>query len=166
VGSKPERPEPLDVILVAVSGLPGVGKTTVSGMVAERLGADRLRSDVVRKELYPEPTYDPAETEAVYAELLSRAGDRLGRGDPAVLDATFRRCARRDRVAALADDHGVDARFVRVDWWAMLSLTPTPERGWLPLATCHHRSCRERGRARRALRGGRGADRTPRRPGR
>jgi predicted kinase len=32
-----------------------------------------------------------------------------------VLDATFRRCARRDRVAAIADDHGVDARFVRVD---------------------------------------------------
>ena len=38
-------------MLVVVCGPPGVGKTTVAGMIAERLGAARLRTDVVREHL-------------------------------------------------------------------------------------------------------------------
>ena len=100
--------------LVAVAGLPGVGKTTVSGAVAERLGAVRLRSDVLRKELFPDPTYATAETETVYETLRGRAADRLAAGESVVLDATFREQGRRERVAAVADDHGAAFHFVHV----------------------------------------------------
>ena len=40
--------------LVVVCGLPGVGKSTVAGVVSDRLEASRLRTDVVRKELFDE----------------------------------------------------------------------------------------------------------------
>ena len=75
--------------LVVVCGLPGVGKTTVAERVAERIDARVLRTDVIRKELSPEPTYDEEETEAVYAELLERARKRVADGESVVLDATF-----------------------------------------------------------------------------
>ncbi|MFC7228045.1 AAA family ATPase [Salinirubellus salinus] len=101
--------------LVAVAGLPGVGKTTVSGAVAERLGATRLRSDVLRKELFSDPTYAASETEAVYRTLRDRAAERLAAGESVVLDATFREQPRRRRVAAVADDHGAAFRFVHVE---------------------------------------------------
>lgn len=101
--------------LVAVAGLPGVGKTTVSAAVAERLGATRLRSDVLRKELFPDPSYAAAETETVYETLRERAAMHLAEGESVVLDATFREQARRDRVAAVAGEHGATFHFVHVE---------------------------------------------------
>ena len=75
--------------LAVVCGLPGVGKTTIAERVAARLGGDILRTDVIRKELFDEPTYGDAETEAVYAELTERARERVAAGRAVVLDATF-----------------------------------------------------------------------------
>ena len=75
--------------LVVVCGLPGVGKSTVARQVADRIDAVVLRSDAVRKALHPDPTYSAEETAAVYDALLSRAEERLDRGESVVLDATF-----------------------------------------------------------------------------
>jgi len=75
--------------LVVVCGLPGVGKSTVAERVAERVDGERLRTDVVRKELFEEPSYTDAETAAVYAALLDRARERVASGASVVLDATF-----------------------------------------------------------------------------
>ena len=100
--------------LVAVAGRPGVGKTTVSGAVTDRLGATRLRSDVLRKELFDAPDYRPEETDAVYADLRERAATLLAEGESVVLDATFREQSRRDRVAAVADAGDATFRFVHV----------------------------------------------------
>ena len=76
-------------VLAVVCGLPGVGKTTVAERVADRLDAEVLRTDVIRKELFDDPEYTDAETEAVYATLVERARERVADGDPVVLDATF-----------------------------------------------------------------------------
>jgi len=100
--------------LVVLCGLPGVGKSTVAGYAAEQLGAVRLRSDSVRKELFDDPDYDEPETTTVYGELCERAGDRLDAGESVVLDATFAREQRRQRAQALASRHGVQFRLVRV----------------------------------------------------
>lgn len=98
--------------LVVVCGLPGVGKTTVAERVAEHVDARILRTDVIRKELFPEPTYAEEETEAVYAELLERARDRVAGGESVVLDATF--ADERFRAAARETaDHAAD-RFALV----------------------------------------------------
>jgi len=100
MGEAPDSPSA--PTLVVVCGLPGVGKSTVARAVADRLGAARLRTDVVRKELFDDPGYTDGETAAVYDELLSRARDRLLEGESIVLDGTFKRRDRRVEARDLA----------------------------------------------------------------
>lgn len=100
--------------LVAVSGLPGVGKSTVAEYVAEYVGADRLRTDVVRKELFEEPKYTEEETRTVYEELCERAERKLERGDSVVLDATFADSRHREAVRDLVRNRDVTFQFVEV----------------------------------------------------
>jgi uncharacterized protein len=92
------------VLLVAVGGTPGTGKSTLARALAVRLGADLLRSDEVRRHAPVSPCdrYDRAATEWTYAELLRRASDRLARGRGVVLDATWSDPRWRDELAALA----------------------------------------------------------------
>jgi len=101
-------------MLVVVCGPPGVGKTTVAGMIAERLGAARLRTDVVREELFPDPTYTGAERRAVYEALFDRARKRLEDDEDVVLDGTFAAAALRERSRELAAAAGVEHRLLRV----------------------------------------------------
>jgi len=103
------------VSLVAVCGPPGVGKSTVARRVAERIDAEVLRSDVVRKELFDDPEYTSEETAAVYDKLLARADRRLADGRRVALDATFTRRGRRRAVRDLAERVGCGFRVVRVD---------------------------------------------------
>ena len=102
-------------MLVLVCGLPGTGKSTVAERVAELLPASLLRTDVVRKELFPDPTYASEESAAVYDELFSRATERLEDGEHVVLDATFRQRDLRERAAGVAAAAGADFRLVRVE---------------------------------------------------
>jgi predicted kinase len=104
--------DPREGVLTVVCGAPGVGKTTVSGLLADRLGADRLRTDVVRKELFEDPTYTDTESDRVYAALFDRAAERLPR--PVVLDGTFHERRRRDRARSLASANGTGCRLVHV----------------------------------------------------
>ncbi|ETA66571.1 bifunctional aminoglycoside phosphotransferase/ATP-binding protein [Haloechinothrix halophila] len=104
------------VRLVVVGGLPGTGKTTVAGAVADELGAVLLSSDRLRKELagrdpndsamspYGGGIYDAEHTERTYDELLRRARSLLERGETVVLDASWHRQAHRDAARAVADE--------------------------------------------------------------
>lgn len=102
-------------MLVVVCGLPGAGKSTVSRRIATRLDGRLVRTDVVRKELFPDPEYSAAESSAVYEEVLARARETLSEGGRVVLDGTFRRRELRERVAGVAVDCGRPYRFVRVE---------------------------------------------------
>ncbi|WP_199432268.1 bifunctional aminoglycoside phosphotransferase/ATP-binding protein [Qaidamihabitans albus] len=96
--------------LVIVGGLPGTGKSTLAGLVADELGAVLISSDRLRKELagvsphdsraaeYGAGIYSRAHTEHTYAELLRRAEELLSLGETVVLDASWIRAA--DRQAA------------------------------------------------------------------
>lgn len=99
--------------LTIVCGLPGVGKTTTARNIAADNDATIIRSDVVRKQLFPEPTYANQETEQVYEAVLDRA--RASLPEPVVLDATFRRKRHRDKAVALAQRERVDYRIVKVE---------------------------------------------------
>lgn len=103
------------VRLVLVGGLPGTGKTTLAGMVADELGAVLLSSDRVRKELagidplthaaapYRGGIYTPESTRRTYAELLRRAETLLGLGETVVVDASWSHTGVRDGARQVAD---------------------------------------------------------------
>ena len=100
--------------LVAISGVPGTGKTTVAEAIADRIDATVLRTDVVRKELYDAPEYTEAETETVYDEVLDRARERLAT-ESVVVDATFKTRAVRDAARAVAEAADASFRLVGVE---------------------------------------------------
>lgn len=98
------------VRLTLVGGLPGTGKSTLAGSLADRFGAVLLSSDRLRKELagldpyrpagagYRQQLYQPETTARVYVELRSRAAALLARGESVVLDASW--TSEDERVAA------------------------------------------------------------------
>ncbi|HLU54826.1 MAG TPA: AAA family ATPase [Pseudonocardia sp.] len=100
--------------LALVGGLPGTGKTTLAGALADRFGAVVLSSDRIRKELAGiDPTrsaaapfgagiYAPERTEELYAELVHRAEELLRRGESVVLDASWTSATRRAAAVAVA----------------------------------------------------------------
>ena len=116
------------VRLLLVGGLPGSGKTTIAGMVADRLGAVVLATDRLRKELsgiaplsraarpYRSGLYDPNHTDRAYTELLRRAERLLGEGESVVLDASWTDRRWRDRAVQLAAR--VSARMNQIECWA------------------------------------------------
>jgi hypothetical protein len=89
-------------MLVLITGLPGTGKSTLAMHLARRLRATVLRTDVIRKQLFPQPKYTEEEKELVYkvtfliAEYLLRAGKNV------ILDGTFYKRSLRQRVYQLA----------------------------------------------------------------
>ncbi|CAN5211553.1 AAA family ATPase [soil metagenome] len=103
-----------DVRLVLVGGLPGTGKSTLAGLLADRRGYVLLSSDRIRKELAgiapetpaPEPyetgLYSPEATDATYAELNRRAQALLARGESVVLDASWTHARHREATGLVA----------------------------------------------------------------
>jgi aminoglycoside phosphotransferase family enzyme/predicted kinase len=103
------------VRLVLVGGLPGSGKTTLAGLVADELGAVLLSSDRLRKELagidptrhanapYRDGIYTAAHTARTYDELTRRAEELLGRGESVVLDASWSAAETREPAYQVAD---------------------------------------------------------------
>jgi uncharacterized protein len=100
--------------VLAIGGLPGVGKSTIARLVAPAIGAAPgalvLRSDETRKRLRGVPpevrlgpeAYAPAVSDRVFQELAAMA--RAARDHGAVADATFMNPAHRARLREAAGD--------------------------------------------------------------
>jgi len=98
--------------LFVMCGLPGSGKSFTASAIARPLGADVLRSDVIRKVsagLEPEDSaregldeglYTSARTDATYREMVERADTLLRDGRTVIIDAT---CPTPDRRAPFVD---------------------------------------------------------------
>lgn len=92
-------------LLVAISGGIGTGKTTLARVLAPRLDAKLISSDVVRKKLAglrpdtPQPAawgegiYTAEHHRRTYDELHQRAAERLLAGERVILDASYREAA-------------------------------------------------------------------------
>jgi predicted kinase len=105
--------------LVAVGGLSGTGKTSVSAAVAAELGrppgALHLRSDIERKRMLgvgdtdrlPPQSYTQETSDAIYERLRDKAGRAVKAGQSVVVDAVHARPAERDAIEAVARDNGV-----------------------------------------------------------
>lgn len=106
--------------LTLVGGLPGSGKSTLSGALADRLGVTLLSSDRIRKELagipaeqsaaagYGEGLYTPEWTARTYAALLDRAALLLSSGESVVLDATWSDPLQREAAVQVAERASAD----------------------------------------------------------
>jgi len=100
--------------IVAIGGLSGTGKSTLSRLLGARLGrtpgARVLRSDVFRKRLAglaPEMRLPPAHytrhsDEATYEALFESADDHIACGNSVILDAVFMSRSERDVAEAIA----------------------------------------------------------------
>lgn len=85
-------------LVLAVGGLSGTGKTTLATALAEALGAELLRTDTIRQELFGTGLHTSAmdsgiyrreARERVYDEMYRRAAALNGDRISAVLDGTF-----------------------------------------------------------------------------
>lgn len=104
------------VRLVLVGGGPGTGKSTVARMLAERVGAEVVSTDDVRRELqqsgalagsageFGRGLYAPENVDEVYQAVLRRARLLLAGGRSVVLDGTWRDPRHRAAAHSLASD--------------------------------------------------------------
>ena len=101
--------------LLITHGLPGSGKSVVSGRLLERCGAIRCRSDVERKRMFDlaplddtrtlgteHAPYGERATRQTYDRLMHIAQVALKADWSVIVDAAFLRRAERDRFASLA----------------------------------------------------------------
>lgn len=108
-----------------VCGQAATGKSTLAKALADALNIEVIRSDVVRKELFPEADSRAAEnrpfqegiysrnaTALTYGQLLLRAQEKIEKGDSVILDATFSSRENRREVLRLAEETGALAIFV------------------------------------------------------
>lgn len=102
--------------LTITHGVSAVGKSSVAMRLIESLGAIRLRSDVVRKQLFGEQAgdntvgygiYNADATIKTYDKLHELAGIVLRAGFPVVIDATYLKREQRDAAAKVAEATGV-----------------------------------------------------------
>ena len=105
-------------VIVAIGGLSGTGKSTLSAAIAGDIGrppgARMLNSDRTRKAMHriaptdklPAAAYELNINAAVYLRLLSRAMDAWAQGRSVVLDAVYSTEDERAAVARLARERG------------------------------------------------------------
>jgi predicted kinase len=78
-------------LIIIICGLPGVGKSTLARHLAPVFDATILSSDKIRKELFSNPTYQPAELKTVYDVMIIIAKYLNDKKINCILDATFNR---------------------------------------------------------------------------
>ena len=101
--------------LTLVIGLPGVGKSTVARLLAEKTRTVTLTSDTIRRELFPNKRdYSSKETQAVIKETEKRARNFLKEGKNVILDALFTKQKPRDYYKKFAESLGANFKIVLV----------------------------------------------------
>jgi aminoglycoside phosphotransferase family enzyme/predicted kinase len=113
--ARPERP-----VLVLTSGLMGTGKSVLAQGLARRLGAELIRTDILRKELLSIPPaerrpdafgqgiYSDEITARTYAKALEIASAHLSKGRSAIIDATYKSRGERLRAQEAAQKANAD----------------------------------------------------------
>jgi predicted kinase len=111
-----ELPEPVvKPAFIAVSGLPGTGKSYFCRKLVERLPFVILESDALRRELFPQPGYSSEESARLFRALHLLIERLLKRGISLILDATNLSERFRERLYNIADRLGVRLILVRVE---------------------------------------------------
>ena len=106
-------PEPVvKPVLIAVSGLPGTGKSYFCSKLAERLPFIVRESDALRKALFPSPSYSAEESSHLFRACHYLIEQLLKKGFCLILDATNLSEGHREHLYGVAER--LDARLVLV----------------------------------------------------
>ena len=100
---------------VAVSGLPGAGKSYFCSKLAERLPFVILESDALRKVLFSTPDYNARESQRLFRAVHALIEKLLERGVSLILDATNLSEQNREYLYSIAERSGVKFILVRVE---------------------------------------------------
>ncbi len=101
--------------LVAVSGLPGTGKSYFSQRLAERLPFVILESDALRRVLFPAPVYSRQESFRLFKAVHQLIERLLKEGVSVILDATNLMEGNREYLYSIAERLGAKLILVRVE---------------------------------------------------
>ncbi len=97
-------PEPVvKPVFVAISGLPGTGKTYFCSKLAERLPFVVLESDALRKALFASPDYSLQESSRLFRAIHLLIERLLKKGISLILDATNLAEQHREYLYRIAD---------------------------------------------------------------
>ncbi len=106
--------------IILMTGLMGTGKSVLARNIASHLGAEILRTDVIRKNLlnipsvehhyeeFGEGIYSNKMTEKTYGEALKMTESIIKKGGSVIVDASFKKRVERNNFSALADTTGAD----------------------------------------------------------
>jgi predicted kinase len=82
-------PQPVkQPVFIALSGLPGTGKSYFSRQLALHFPVAILESDALRKVLFPQPTYESWESARLFRAIYFLIEELLKNGISVILDAT------------------------------------------------------------------------------
>ena len=113
---KTPLPEPvLYPVLVAVSGLPGTGKSFFSQRLVERLPLAVLESDALRKALAPSPLHTTEESARLFRAIHELIDLLLEYCVPVLLDATNLLESHREHLYHIAGQRSAKVILVRVE---------------------------------------------------
>ena len=97
-----------------VYGLPGTGKTRFSRRLGNELNAVHLNTDIVREELGNKGNYSEKSKQQVYDRLMEKSLKELDRGHNIILDGTFHKKERREKIRNIASETGNDIFFIEM----------------------------------------------------
>ena len=100
---------------VAVSGLPGTGKSYFCSQLADRLPFVILESDALRKTLFSQPSYSSKESSYLFQTIHHLIERLLRRGVSVILDATNLSERYREYLYSIAEHLDVKLILVRVE---------------------------------------------------
>ncbi len=83
-------------MIIVVIGLPGSGKSYFAERLAEKIGAEYVNSDRLRKSIFPKRTYSEDEKIKVYKVMLDKMEGAIAQNNGLVLDATFHKASTRE----------------------------------------------------------------------
>lgn len=95
-------------------GYPGSGKTTAAVAVEQVTGATHLWADQIRRQMFGNPTYAPAENAQLYEELNRQTETLLQTGKSVVFDTSFNYFADRQHLREIAAKHGANTALLWV----------------------------------------------------
>ncbi len=111
-----QLPEPVaEPVFIAVSGLPGTGKSYFCSQLAERLSFIILESDALRKALFSSPNYSQQESSRLFQACHLLIEKLLKKGTPLIFDATNLSERYREHLYRIADRLDVKLVVVRVE---------------------------------------------------